>query len=172
MSAGAPSPWISLLLPKLLLNLFDVYWPTPTYTTHENFQKNYVAPVQMVIVILSNQADQRLLVSHLIYQLSVRWFGCSHCLPFMFNFGCHVPEMDGLSEAQSTAFNSSINHASVHGKNYWMNLEETADFYFLLDRRVWQWCAWFQVGMTWPLYGRVNIPRSLSRMLIWGFKAE
>lgn len=79
--------------------------------------------------------------SHLIHQLSVRWFACSHCLPFMFNFGCHVPEMVGCCKAQSPSFNSFINQASVHGMNYWMNLEETAYFDFLLDGRVLQRCA-------------------------------
>lgn len=95
------------------------------------------APVQITNVILSNQAVLRLYQwSRLMHHLSVRWFGCSHCLPFMFNFGCHVPEMVGRCEAHSTAFNSFINQASVLGMNYWMNLEETAYFYFLLDGHV------------------------------------
>ncbi len=88
----------------------------------KTFRTNYMAPAQISDVILSNEAVQCVWRwSLLIRQLSVRWFGCSQCLPFMFNFGCHDVEMDGRCEAQSTTFNSFINQASVRGMNYWLS---------------------------------------------------
>lgn len=84
------------------------------------------------------------------------------CL-FMFNFSCHVPEMDGCCEAQSTTFNSFINQASVRGMNYWLS-EFRGNSLFLFS----PWWTCFAVVRRVP--GRSGIMECLFFRHTKGYK--
>lgn len=101
-------------------------WPLLThfyiYNPWKYFWTNYAALDQITDVTSSDRAVRCVFRQSVrTRQPSVRWLGRSQCLPFMFNFGCHVPGMDGCCEGQSTTFNSFINQASVRGMNYWLS---------------------------------------------------
>lgn len=91
---------------------------------------NYVASPRITIVILSNQAPESSHASNneRTWLFSVFAFFCF----FLFDVGCHVPEMDGCCEASSTTFNSFINQASAWIID-WVNSEETTFIFFLMD---------------------------------------
>lgn len=119
----------------VLMYQSDFYWPTSPYITQQNIQNKFRG---------ARSNRHRPFVptdsSHQIHPWddSVVLAVCLSCLIL----GLPRPRC----EAQSAAFNSFINQATVCAVNYWTNSEETAYFYFGHDGHVLQWCALLLVG--------------------------
>lgn len=166
-SQGQKGTQESQTLYLVFMEPFDFWWPISKVNTCIYCDSLYTATILCLLLksptsFFTDQAAQP--VCHwslLICQLSMRWFGCSQYLPFMFNFGCHVPEMDGRCEAQSTTFNSFINQASVYGMNYWLS-EFRGNCLFLFS----PWWTCFAVVRS--ILGQCRIMGCLFLARKWG----
>lgn len=151
----------SVLLPTSINVSLDSRWPTSTQITHGNFPNKLCGSHlnhQHQFVQSSRPPHVPIEVSSYVHPQRDDVVVLRVCLSCLIS-GCRVPEKNVRCEAQSTTFNSSINQASVHAWIIdWVNLEETAYFYFLLDGHV--------VGRSVPSRGSIMECLSLARK--WG----